>query len=196
LNRPVTSFAIVASCGVLLAIAASADSVRVEDPTKPISVTMKEGRGGVRKLEGRFHASATVETVLDVLTDYQRLPSFVSNIRSSEVLNRENRRSVVEQVMIAKMGPFRKKIFLQLEVFETPTSLTFRDVSGRSFDSYEGSWGVIDQGEFVEVVYELQAKPAFFSPAFATGHAFRSAVERLLAEVRNEIERRDRARPG
>jgi hypothetical protein len=159
-------------------------------PERTIELSISEGRHGSHHVEGRFETPASSEAAWDVLTAYDDLASVVSSITSSRTVSRDDHRRTVEQVMSGKAGFFRKRIYLLLQIQESPTKITFEDVSGKSFKSYSGTWEVVDGTEGVEVRYTLNATPAFYAPDFMTVRAFKRNVEQLLTQVRSAIEDR------
>jgi len=173
--------------GLAFLVATGAASAEPVGKPGGVSVTLTESGGGTRFLEGRFRVNASLDRARDVLSDYENLPKFVSSMRSSRVLRREGRMTLVEQIMTGRAGPFRKKIIVNLEIYESPTSISFRDVLGHSFRYYEGSWGLLDYGDEVEVIYELRVQPAFSAPRFMADGAFRRSVADLLSQVRDQI---------
>lgn len=157
-------------------------------PHDDVHVSISEDAEGHDILNGDFSVSASIPTVWAVLTDYEGMADFVSSIKSSRIVKKEENFEVVEQVMSGKAGIFRKKIHLTLEVLETPPNkLSFRDTSKKSFKSYEGTWKVRDTEGQLSINYYLKAKPDFFSPDFLAKKAFKNTVKMLLTQVRDEI---------
>ena len=75
-----------------------------------------------------------------VLTDYERIPRFMPDVKTSIVRERAGARVVVEQEAVASLMMFSKRIYLLLEIEETDAALRFRDAAGRSFAHYQGEW--------------------------------------------------------
>jgi Polyketide cyclase / dehydrase and lipid transport len=122
------------------------------------------------------------------LTDNNGMQTFVSSIKSSRTLPKENERKLVEQVMSGKAGFFRKRIFLLLEITESaPHEIIFIDVLKKSFKSYRGSWTLTQTNGGMQIQYQLFAKPDFFSPGFLTLKAFKNTAADLLREVHLEM---------
>jgi hypothetical protein len=70
---------------------------------------------------------------------------------------------------------------------EAEASILFRDLSGKDFEFYEGSWRIEPAQQGVWVQYELRAKPVFSVPGFVARKMFRETAEDLLSEIRLEI---------
>ena len=81
---------------------------------------------------------------LTVLTDYEQIPRFMPDVRTSPVIERGDDYAVVEQEAVAKFMLFSKRIHLVLEVQEHAGTIRFRDRCGKSFKRYEGAWTVSD----------------------------------------------------
>ncbi len=160
------------------------------EPKDPdgIHVSISENDKGCHVLKGEFSIASSTSTVWGVLTDYDTMADFVSSIKSSRRVERKNDHEMVEQVMSGKAGFFRKRIHLLLDIqTQTPHKIIFHDVSRKSFKTYSGSWDILTFSEHLEVKYQLEAEPNFFSPDFITTNAFKKTVKSLLTEVQNEI---------
>ena len=158
-----------------------------------VRVSIRHGEDGARILHGEFTVDAPASVVWQTLTDYDHLPSFVSSVTESHL----RPGPIVVQRMSGAIGPFRKEIFLDLALDESPKSrIDFQDFGHRSFSRYVGSWKIYHDTDHVRVVYDLEATPKFFSPSFLTRGAFRGSVLSLLSQVRQEVIRRTRESPA
>lgn len=146
-----------------------------------------EESGGIYTVAARFTVAQPASVVLAVLTDYERIPRFMPDVRTSIVRERSAGRVVVEQAAVAKFMAFSRKIHLLLEIQESSDTLRFRDASGRSFTRYEGRWHVSADGAVTHVTYELTAKPSFSVPQFLLTRALRRDAKRMVACLRAEI---------
>ena len=151
-----------------------------------VSVT---SASGTYRIEGSFGVDASASVVWAVLTDYDRVSSFVSSMRSSTA-DRESGRLLVTQEAVGRAGPFSRTMHVVLEVTEqAPERIAFRDVCGGSFQSYSGSWTIESDGAGVRVTYILDARPRSSPPLFAKS-IMASNARGLLEQVRIEILRR------
>jgi carbon monoxide dehydrogenase subunit G len=154
------------------------------------SVSVRSASGAYR-IEGSFGVETPAGVVWAVLTDYDRVSSFVASMRSS-VAQRESGRLLVTQEAVGRVGPFARTMHVVLEVTEQATErISFRDVGGSSFHSYVGSWTISPEGAGVRVTYVLDARPRSSPPLFAKS-IMSSNARVLLEQVRLEILRRDR----
>lgn len=153
-------------------------------PAPEIAVTEA---AGIYRVTAAFTVVAPPDTVAAVLTDYERIPEFMPDVKTSQVLERNDSGLVVEQEAAAKFLMFNKRIHLVLEVSEDRHTITFRDRCGKSFAQYEGAWRLSGSGAATTVVYELAAKPSFDVPAFVLKRLLKrdaaAMIERLQAEI-------------
>jgi carbon monoxide dehydrogenase subunit G len=163
----------------------SAASARLAPPI--VSVT---GRSGAYRIEGSFGVETPAAVAWAVLTDYDRVPSFVSSMRSSTSQREPSGRLLVTQEAVGRAGPFSRTMHVVLEVTEqAPERLWFRDVCSGSFHFYAGSWTIEREGAGVRVTYVLVARPRSSPPLFAKS-IMTSNARGLLEQVRLEILRR------
>ena len=154
-----------------------------------VSVT---SASGTYRIEGSFAVDTPAPIVWAVLTDYDRVPSFVSSMRSSAAQREPSGRLLVTQEAVGRAGPFSRTMHVVLDVTEqAPQRIAFRDVCGGSFHSYAGSWTIEPEGAGVRVTYVLDARPRSSPPLFAKS-IMTSNARGLLEQVRLEILRRGR----
>jgi ribosome-associated toxin RatA of RatAB toxin-antitoxin module len=174
--------------------AGSAGSGVLAQGKQEISVTEAED---VYRVTAEFTVPAPRETVTSVLTDYERIPKFMPDVKTSQVLERTEAGLVVEQEAAATFMMFSKRIHLVLEVIEGGGVITFRDRCGKSFEKYEGAWRLSAGNGVTRVRYELTAKPSFEVPGFVLKRLLKrdaaAMIDRLTAEITN---RGDSAKPA
>ncbi len=153
-----------------------------------VHVSIEKGPNGSHVVFGWFAIDISSRAAWKILSDYDRLGAYVSSVNLSRKIRYDNGQWYVEQMMSGKAGPFHKTIHLFLEVEEIiERKIAFRDVSGKSFKSYEGSWEILNADEGIQVLYKLRAAPAFFAPGFIATGAFKRSVALLLMELRDEM---------
>lgn len=145
----------------MLAMAVTATAAAQEPPP---AVSVREAAGAY-VVEARFQVAASPAIVRRVLTDYAGIPRFMPDIRSSIVRRRAGDSVVVEQEAESKFLLFSKTVHLLLDVREDDRVIAFRDLCGRSFNRYEGSWRLSGNGAGALVIYTLTADPLFKVPA-------------------------------
>jgi ribosome-associated toxin RatA of RatAB toxin-antitoxin module len=173
---------------VLVLASAMLGSVTMVQSTgaQPAPVTVREARG-VYTVTAAFATEQPAAVVHAVLTDYEAIPRYMPDVRSSRVLERGESRTVIAQEAVAKVLFFSKTVHLVLEVDEAPTTIAFRDRCGSSFTRYEGRWTLREEGGRTQVAYELAAKPAFDVPEFLLSRLLRRDADRMIERLRREI---------
>jgi hypothetical protein len=150
----------------------------------------------VRETQGAFQVTATFTTpepiavARQVLTDYDGIPRFMPDVRSSRVVERSATGVIVEQEAVARVLFFSKQISLRLDIQEDAGAIRFRDRSGRSFTRYEGRWLLREQDGHAVVTYELTAQPAFDVPGWVLTRLLKRDAERLIERLQAEIRAR------
>jgi hypothetical protein len=152
----------------------------------PAAVTVREAQG-VYTVVARFVVDQPAAVALAVLTDYEQIPRFMPDVRTSVVRERAIGSAVVEQEAVASVMMFSKRVHLVLEIEEQPDALIFRDRCGRSFVRYEGTWRLSNQDGHTAITYELIAEPSFDVPGFLLKRLFRRDSAQMIERLRREI---------
>jgi len=175
-----------------LALVAIATTGMLADPINAPRVEVTEA-GGVYSVTAAFAVTESPQTVMAVLTDYARIPTYVPDMEISRVIERTPTGAVVEQQATSKFMMFSKRIHLVLEIREDAGVIRFRDRSGESFESYEGGWFISAHDSLTVIDYRLSAKPAFDVPGFVLKRLLKRDAARLIDRIKAEItEREDR----
>lgn len=158
---------------------------------EPMSVSIVPEEGAY-KVGGRFTVAVAAQQAWDVLTDYEGMPRFVSDITTSRVLRRGPDGPTIEQSGSGRFLFVTRSVTLTMAVIEEhPFRISFRDVDGRKFRRYEGAWRIEPSEGGSVITYELLAEPdPSLGPRFAARRVLSANARRLLQEVRDEIERR------
>ena len=150
------------------------------------NVTVRE-EGGVYMVAARFLVDQPPATALAVLTDYEQIPRFMPDVRTSVVRERGSGWVVVEQEAESRLLMFSKRVHLVLEIEEQTDALVFRDRCAVSFVRYEGAWRVSLQNGQTAITYELTAEPSFEVPAFMLKRLFHRDAAQMVDRLRREI---------
>ena len=172
----------------LLCVLLQASLVAAEQSTE--SVTVREEQG-IYTVTARFLVAQPPSVALAVLTDYEQIPRFMSDVRTSTVRERGSGWAVVEQEAVSAFMMFSKHIHLILEIEERSDALMFRDRCGRSFSQYEGAWRLSPQDGQTVITYELVAEPSFDVPGFVLKRLLRRDSTQMIDRLRREIAARD-----
>ena len=175
--------------GLFLALALAAafpDPSRAGEPgAGPVSMAFRDW-DGYYQVEGSFFVKADAALVWQVLTDYDHIPRFVSSMKESRVLSRDNGNLVLEQQAEGGFLFFTQRARLTLLVTETPeSSITFQNTDFRDFDVYWGDWNLEPRADGVEVGYRVWVHPNFSAPL--AGDILHGSSKDLMEAVRREI---------
>jgi ribosome-associated toxin RatA of RatAB toxin-antitoxin module len=157
------------------------------DGAAPVpQVSVREDRG-TYTVTARFEIPQSSADALAVLSDYERIPRFMPEIKTSVVLSRTEGRILVEQEAISRFMMFSKKVHLLLEVTQDESSLRFVDRCRKSFTTYQGAWRATTSGGRTTVTYELIAKPAFDVPEFILKRLLKRDSVQMIDRLQREI---------
>ena len=178
--RPLHHLALFVALSILAAPSLSANS--------PVSVDVERAGDQAYVVDAAFDVNVPAPLAWEVLTDYEGIGRFVSSIRQSTIKKREAGRVVLEQHGVGRAWIISLPMHVVLDVREQDQRvLAFRDVCGKSFTTYEGTWALSTTAGGTRVTYRLKADPNGRQPAMLARSAIRGSVKKLLDEVRQEI---------
>jgi ribosome-associated toxin RatA of RatAB toxin-antitoxin module len=177
------------ACALMMA-AAGLPAAAIIQPEPIVRVTEEKGLYAVA---AEFSVPQSATVVMSVLSDYEAIPRFMPDIKTSRIIERGESRALVEQHAVAQFLLFSRRIELLLEIDETPARISFKDRSGKSFRSYEGAWQVVEQGGSVAITYTVAARPAFDVPEFILKRLMKRDATRMIANLRREFAARGAA---
>ena len=175
-----------ATGAVILGGLTCVDVVAAADPESRPAVTVREERG-VYSVTARFNVPHAPSVVMMVLTDYEQIPRFMPQIKTSVVLERTAGRALVRQEAVSRVMLFSKRVHLVLDISEETDVLRFSDRCGVSFVRYEGMWRLSEESGSTEILYELTAQPSFDVPEFLLKRLLRHESMQTLDQLRREI---------
>lgn len=156
------------------------------DPARSPEVSVRAERG-TYTVTARFEVPQSPAVVLAVLSNYEQIPRFVPDVKTSIVLDRAPGRFTVEQRAVSKFMMFSKQVHLVLEVTETEHAIEFTDRCGQSFKTYQGSWQLERKGAGTVVIYRLTAEPTFDVPEFILKRLLKRDSGQLIQRLRSEF---------
>jgi len=134
-------------------------------------------------------AATAIETWA-VMTDYDHMASFVSNLESSRILERSGDRLTIEQKGRASRGPLSFAFQNVREIVLTPPrEIRSRLVSGDLVAS-EFTTRVIDHGASAEIVNHGEFIPKMWVPPIIGPAVIEAETRKQFGELRTEIMRR------
>ncbi len=176
----------------MVALCSAANSTGIGAATVPDQAPQVSVRAaqGLYTVTARFRVERPASVALAVLTDYERIPRFMPDVKTSIVRERSAGRVLVEQEAVSGMLLFSKRIYLLLDVHEDKDGVRFRDASGRSFSHYEGAWRLSQHDGQTVICYELSARPSFSVPEFLLTRLFKKDAKQMIEQLRTEISAR------
>jgi carbon monoxide dehydrogenase subunit G len=172
---------------VLCALCAGGTPAAGAEPRTPYVAVVEEN--GMYRVDASFEVPVPSSTALAVLTDYERIPRFMPDVKTSVVRERFTGGAIVEQEAVPRMMIFSKRVHLLLEVREASDTVSFQDVCGRSFAWYAGAWRLAERDGHTVITYELNAQPAFDVPEFLLKRLLKSDAKHMIERLRTEMER-------
>jgi hypothetical protein len=177
---------------VLVIALGSAASAGQSTGTAPV---VRENRG-VYVVSAEFTATASPAIARATLTDYESIPRFMPEVRSSRVTERGDGYMIVEQEAVAAFMWFSKRIHLRLSVREEPGAIRFADQCGKSFARYEGVWTVAEREGRTTIGYHLTAQPSFEVPPFLLKRLLKRDAVQMIGRLQAEMAARAAVRPA
>lgn len=135
---------------------------------------------------------ASAEEIWSVIADYGRFSHFMPNIVSSEILEVDGNRHVVEQVREQQVLFLNVRSRLRTENLETQNQrIDFRLLEG-DLNQLEGSWVIetTEDGQTVRLTQTVAVAPPPGTPDSIFHRVFRQSLTDNLEAIRDEIQRR------
>ena len=137
-----------------------------------------------------FPVDATVPEAWNVMTDYDNMSKFVSNLVSSKIIGRDGNTLSVEQKGKASRGPLTISFENVREIVLTPQSqVQSRLVSG-DLKASEFTTRVIDRGAFTQITNHGEFIPNMWVPPLIGPALIEAETRKQFQELRLEILRR------
>ena len=167
-----------------------------------LCIALEEPQVRLERRQERMHVRVSVPLTVDattawgVLTDYNRLAEFVPDMQSSRVVSAPGEPTLLEQRGEAGLLFFRVAVNVVLEIRELPFErIAFRALSG-NMKWMQGQWTLRREGAKLVLGYEAELEPDFWVPPLLGEMVMRTNVEKQVAGVVKEMERRRRCDRG
>ena len=166
----------------------SADSLESKDIEVQVSMV-----GEDIIIDLNFAVSATQQEVWDVLTDFDRMADFVSNLKESKVVSVSEDKFTIFQRGAAIYGPISYPFESTREVRLVPYHKILTHLVSGNMRKLEGITYLTDEGGRTRVIHRTEAIPKVWIPA-AVGKIFiEHEMREQFNEMRNEIIKRKKA---
>ena len=154
-------------------------------------ITVRIQKDGARIIvDVNLPVAATASEAWNVMTDYDHMASFVSNLESSRIIDRRGDMLTIEQKGKASRGPLTFKFQNVREIVLTPPrEIRSRLVSG-DLEASEFTTRVIDHGASAEIVNHGEFIPKVWVPPIIGPAVIEAETRKQFQELRAEILRR------
>ena len=166
----------------------SADSLEGKDIEVQVSMV-----GENIIIDLNFAVSATQQEVWNVLTDFDGMADFVSNLKESKVVSVSEDKFAIFQRGAAIYGPISYPFESTREVRLFPYHKILTHLISGNMHKLEGATYLTDEGGRTRVIHRTEAIPKVWIPA-AVGKIFiEHEMREQFNEMRNEIIKRKKA---
>lgn len=96
--------------------------------------------------------SCSVEQFYKIVTDYEKYPEFLQEVKDIKILKSEGNKKLIEY-KVNVMKDFKYSLWMT----ETPTAITWEFASGDIFKTMKGFWKLQDENGKCRATYSLDA---------------------------------------
>ena len=139
-----------------------------------------------------FAVSASQQEVWDVLTDFDGMADFVSNLKESKIVSVSEDKLTIFQRGTATYGPIRYPFESTREVRLIPYQKILTHLISGNMHKLEGVTYLTDEAGLTRVVHRTEAIPKIWIPAVVGKVFIEHEVREQFNEMRNEVIRRKR----
>lgn len=187
---------------VLLAssLPAAAENYGLGPATPSAAVTDRDVR--VRRQGSAFSVDVVMQAPVpptvawDVLTDFERMPRYQKDLKSSQVIERSAERMLVQQKGVARIGPFSRVFESTREMTLAPQrSIRARQVSGSTLRQMSSLMTLEPAGDGTRLTYHADMEPeSELPPLFGPAFVQHEMAEQFSATIREMVRRQAAAR--
>ena len=149
------------------------------------------------KYTGRVLVKASMDTVWQVLTDYDNFEEFLPKVTNSELLEEEGGRKVFEQINKVKIFLFNKKSRVRIAVQENyPQQISFEIVDG-DLETLDGIWKLEAVSPYpsappnqVLMTHQVNVEPGSIISKSIFFNIYEDTLKSTLAAIKEEVEQR------
>jgi hypothetical protein len=177
-------------CGLIAAsfLAASVSLAAPQDSRDIVVRVQKKGEWVIVDVD--FPVDATVLEAWNVMTDYDNMSKFISNLVSSKIIGREGNTLSVEQKGKASRGPLKISFENVREIVLTPPREVHSRLVSGDLKASEFTTRVIDRGAFTQITNHGEFIPNMWVPPLIGPALIEAETRKQFQELRIEILRR------
>lgn len=106
----------------------------------------------------------TADEFFKIVTDYNRYPEFLTEVKKCDVVKVEGDKKIVDY-QVAMIKTVNYKLQMCEKYVENGTStVNWEFISGDVFKSLKGSWKIVPEGSGCRATYEIEASFGMFVP--------------------------------
>ena len=169
-------------------LAASVSHAAPQDSRDIVVRVQKKGEWVIVDVD--FPVDATVLEAWNVMTDYDNMSKFVSNLVSSRIIGREGNTLSVEQKGKASRGPLTISFEHVREIVLTPPREVHSRLVSGDLKASEFTTRVIDRGAFTQITNHGEFIPNMWVPPIIGPALIEAETRKQFQELRIEILRR------
>jgi len=169
-------------------LAASVSLAAPQDSRDIVVRVQKKGEWVIVDVD--FPVDATVLEAWNVMTDYDNMSKFVSNLVSSRIIGREGNTLSVEQKGKASRGPLTISFENVREIVLTPPREVHSRLVSGDLKASEFTTRVIDRGAFTQITNHGEFIPNIWVPPLIGPALIEAETRKQFQELRIEILRR------
>lgn len=170
-----------------------AQAVSETSADAPIEIQVQMN-GDTLILDTRFQVAASLQEVWTVLTDFEQMHTFMSNLRSSKIVSREGNRFILEQHGSSQRALFLRMNFEALrEIQLTPPERIHSRLIRGTMKKFDGETRLQAEGEITHVISHAVSIPNIWIPPLIGRLLIENEIREQLQELRAEILRRKHA---
>jgi ribosome-associated toxin RatA of RatAB toxin-antitoxin module len=152
-----------------------------------VSVSGEQG-----KYTGQVVINAPLETVWDVLTDYDNFDQFFPNVANSQLIETQGNSKIFEQVYQVKIATFSQQFKVRVAVTETPVQeIEFQQIEG-DLKSLQGTWKLQPAANSAQILvtHDVSVVPVDTLTRGLFFPIYKSTFKNTLLALKQEAERR------
>jgi ribosome-associated toxin RatA of RatAB toxin-antitoxin module len=176
---------------LLLACAAPAPALAQRAALEVGVERVERADGHVYEVNARGEVAAAPAAVWRILTDYERMPEFVPDLRQARVLSRSGDQALLEQLGEARFLFFRRDIRLVVQVREQPISQIDISLVDGDMRVYNCSWRLVPLAASggTRLLFTGSVAPKFYVPGMLGANLIRADIEKMMAAVMARLDR-------
>lgn len=182
----------------MLALYLPPAQAQIEPHSANVSVTVKrvqEDQEAFFEIHASGLAHSSPQKAWQVLTDYDRLYTFLPNLLSSKVIERNGPQALVEENGSFDFLFIKRTIHLIVRVTEHPVSALDIALVKGDMKHYATHWDIAsaasssDNGSGTRLSYIGRVEPDFFTPSLIGAAVLRSNVKQMMEAMITEIDK-------